>query len=81
MSRVSRSKAVPKQTAKPVKANAYADQGDLRQEIDNLVADPERWLNTPNDRFGGRPPLALIGTEEEHLLREWVGAVKYGLLS
>ncbi len=65
----------------PRKAGSTSAKGDLREEIEKIVADPERWLNTPNDRFGGRTPNDIIGTEEEHLLREWIGAVKYGIMS
>ena len=72
------SQTTPKSKSKPCQ---YPDQGDLRKEIESLIADPERWLNTPNDQFGGRTPVDLLGTEEEYLVREWVGAVKYGIMS
>jgi hypothetical protein len=54
---------------------------DLREEVAHIVENADRWLNTPNDQFGGRTPGELIGTEDEHLLREWVGAVQHGMMS
>jgi hypothetical protein len=53
----------------------------LRRELQNILADPDLWLNSPNDRFGGRLPVELIGTDDEHLLREWVAAVQHGIMS
>jgi hypothetical protein len=54
---------------------------DLRAELESVLAEPDRWLNTPNDQFGGRTPLELVGTPEEQLLHQWVGAVKHGIYS
>ena len=76
--RKSPSPPVPEAARKPRSAPA---EGDLRKEIESLLADPERWLNTPNGRFGGRTPIDLLGTEDEHLLRQWVLAMKYGMMS
>ncbi len=82
MSRVRKPKGRPKPSSRSaVPAAPSSGNGDLRTEIDSLVADADGWLNTPNDQFGGRAPADLLDTEEEHLLREWVGAVKHGMLS
>lgn len=56
-------------------------QRDIREELANVMADSERWLNTPNPHFGGRKPVDVIGTEEERFIREWIGRVKHGYVS
>ena len=74
-------KSAARSTAKRVLKSGPQDSEDLRREIADILADPEAWLNTPNDQFGGRAPVELLGTKDEHFLREWVGAVKYGLMT
>jgi hypothetical protein len=51
------------------------EKADIRQETAALIAEPDRWLDTPNDQLGGQKPKDLIGTEREQLLR----AIKYGM--
>ena len=57
------------------------EKQDLRAEAATLVADHERWLDTPNDRLGGRKPNDLIGTKEEQHLRDLLRAIKYGMFT
>jgi Protein of unknown function (DUF2384) len=68
--------------ARPRKSKAAASfPPDLRGELESVLAEPDLWLNTPNDQFGGRTPLELVGTPDERLLHQWVGAVKHGIYS
>ena len=55
---------------------------NLISEVETIVADPESWLNTPNDQLGGRSPIDLLmGTEQEkRRLRDLIRAVKHGML-
>jgi hypothetical protein len=53
----------------------------LRQEVQDLFADPDYWLNMPNDQLGGRKPQDLIGTKEEHQIRILLRAIKYGMMT
>jgi hypothetical protein len=55
------------------------EKADIRQEIASLVADPVKWLATPNDQLGGLKPQDLIGTPREQLLRDLLRAIKYGV--
>jgi hypothetical protein len=50
---------------------------DVRIDVGDLLQNAEEWLATPNSNFGGRRPLDLIGTPDEHLLRETLRSVIY----
>ena len=65
------------------KPNLYPDQGELLEEIADLVADPVRWLITPNDQFGGRAPGTLIGTKDEDVFAPVgrSGQVRYDVMN
>lgn len=54
---------------------------DIRQEVESIVADPAQWMNTENDQLGGRKPEDLIGTVDEHHLRNLIRAIKHGMPS
>ena len=54
---------------------------DLKAEVGTIVDDPDGWLNTPNDRFAGKKPIDLIGTNEEQRLRDLIRAIKHGMVS
>lgn len=76
------SKPTPVPARRPArKPRPAAPVGDLRKEVESIVVDADHWLNTPNDLFAGRTPVELIGSSDEHLLREWVSAVKQGMTS
>ena len=53
------------------------EKADLKEEIREVVPDPETWLTSPNDHLGGREPIDLIGKSDESLLRDLVRAIKY----
>ena len=56
-------------------------RSELMKDIEDIFADPEAWLNTPLIELGGRKPIDLIGTPEEQLVRNMIGAIKYGQFS
>lgn len=54
----------------------------LLAEIGEIVLYPEAWLDTPNDRLGGQPPRALLGSEEgREILHNLVQTVKHGMMT
>lgn len=53
----------------------------VREELDNLLANAEDWLDSPNSLFGGRRPVELIGTSDEQLLWDMINRVKPGFIS
>ncbi len=50
---------------------------DIRSDVRDLLSNADEWLATPNANFGGRSPFDLIGTADEHLLRETLRSVIY----
>lgn len=53
----------------------------VEQEVEEILANAKEWLDTPNDRFEGRPPRALINTGEEQRLRDLLDVIKHGMAS
>ena len=53
---------------------------DVEREVEEMVANAQEWLDTPNDRFEGRPPRALIHTAEERRLHELLDAIRHGMI-
>ena len=60
-------------------ATVYID--DLVSELATIMdaRDVTPWLGTPNLMFGGLAPSALLGTPDEHLLRDVVTRAKFNL--
>ncbi len=54
---------------------------ELESLIAEVVADPDRWMDTPNDQLGGEKPRGLIGTDREEQLRDLARAIKIGMFS
>jgi Protein of unknown function (DUF2384) len=50
---------------------------DIRIDVNELLANGDEWMVTPNTKFGGRRPLDLIGTPDESLLRETLRSAIY----
>lgn len=50
---------------------------DIRVDVADLLENADEWLTTPNSNFGGRRPFDLIGTPDEHLLRETLRSAIY----
>jgi len=46
-----------------------------------LIAEPDKWLDTENDQLGGARPRDLVGTPKEPILRNLLEAIKYGSFS
>ena len=53
----------------------------MEREVEELVANAQEWLDTPNDRFEGRSPRALLHTNEEQRLREILDSIKHGMVA
>ena len=49
--------------------------------VRDLIAEPDKWLDTENDQLGGVTPRQLIGTSKEPVLRNLLEAIKYGSFS
>ena len=59
-------------------ADLFPDEkADLREEILELVEDPETWLDTPHPRLGWKKPKDLIGAHEEQPVRDLVRSIRY----
>jgi uncharacterized protein (DUF2384 family) len=54
-------------------------RSELLKDIEDIFADPEAWLNTPNLRLAGQKPLDLMGTPDEELVRNIIESIKHGL--
>jgi hypothetical protein len=52
---------------------------DLTALISEVVDNPDKWLDTPNDQLGGKKPRDLMGTEREGVIRELARAIKIGM--
>jgi hypothetical protein len=50
---------------------------DIRIDVREMLNNADEWLATPNTNYRGRCPGELIGTPEEHLLRETLRSVLY----
>lgn len=49
--------------------------------VHELLAEPDKWLDTRNDQLGGQKPRDLIDTPKEPVLRNLLEAIKYGSFS
>ncbi len=49
--------------------------------VRDLVAEPDKWLDTENAELGGEKPRKLMGTAKEPVLRNLLDAIKYGSFS
>jgi hypothetical protein len=54
---------------------------DIYEKLGTVLAEPEIWLETPNEFFGGRKPRKLIGTEDEGLLHDFIQRIVHGMVS
>lgn len=53
----------------------------LLRDVSGFVDDADAWFRTPNATFEGRKPVELLGTPEEHRLRNRIEAAKLGMSS
>ncbi len=69
-------------TAQPVVSSPSPIRArDIEQELEEVIANAQEWLDTPNARFEGHPPRVLLHPAEERRLRELVESVKHGLMT
>ena len=54
---------------------------DIETLMAEVVPDHETWKQIPNAALNGKRPVDLIGTPQEHLLRDMLLAAKYGIYS
>lgn len=54
---------------------------DLRDEVESVIFDADRWLETPNRQLGGAVPRDLIGTPSEPVLRNLIQMIKAGMFT
>jgi Protein of unknown function (DUF2384) len=53
---------------------------NIYEELQDIVKDPDRWLDQPNDQLGGKPPRDFLGSpEKEKPLRDLLRAIKHGM--
>jgi hypothetical protein len=50
---------------------------DIRIDLQEMLANADVWLATPNSKFSGRRPLDLIGAPDEQLLRDMLRSALY----
>lgn len=57
---------------------------DLRDEIADVILDPDLWIETPNDQLGGRKPIDLVNSADEaerQRVRDLIEAIKHGMFT
>jgi hypothetical protein len=54
---------------------------DIFLLIEEVIPDPEQWIDAPNAHFDGKTPRQAIESGEELFVRNLVLAVKYGMFS
>ncbi len=54
---------------------------NILDDIKSTLPDAEEWLDSPNNRLGGKKPRDLIGTPDERYIREMLRRVWSGALS
>ncbi len=59
----------------------FDERVDIESLIAEVFAEPDEWMNHPNDQLGGKKPRELIGTDHEERLRELVRAIKIGMFT
>ena len=65
----------------PKKTSTTPSLPSIEALVRELVAEPDRWLDTENDQLGGEKPRNLLGTPKEPVLRNLLEAIKYGSFS
>lgn len=52
---------------------------DLKSLIADVIADPDQWLNAPNDQLGGKTPQEQIDDGRDDLVRDLARRIKHGM--
>ena len=56
------------------------EQADIHDELKTIFAEPDKWLNEPNEQLGGLPPRHFLGSpEKEKPLCDLLRAIKHGM--
>jgi hypothetical protein len=61
------------------KVELFDDELPLEEEFKRIFANPEEWLDMPNDQLSGRKPKDLLGTDDEQVLRDLTRRIKHGM--
>jgi len=67
--------AMPNKRRQPIGSTSIEDL------VRELLAEPDKWLDTKNEQLGGVKPGDLMGTVNEPVLRNLLEAIKYGSFS
>lgn len=54
---------------------------DVEQAARELFAEPEQWLNAPNERLGGEAPADLIARGKTEPVRNLLDSIRHGMFS
>lgn len=58
------------------------EKDELRSEIADVVAEPESWLEEPNQLLGGQAPQKLMETPDgRDMLHNLVQEIKHGMVT
>lgn len=60
---------------------AIAGIEDVQQAAHELFAEPEQWLNTPNEHLGGEAPADLIAQGKADPVRNLLDSIRHGMFS
>ena len=54
---------------------------EIKALVNDLIEEPQKWLDTENDQLGDEKPRNLLGTPKEMALLNLLHAIKYGMFS
>ncbi|ETX08112.1 MbcA/ParS/Xre antitoxin family protein [Candidatus Entotheonella palauensis] len=54
---------------------------DILEEVKDLVADPNLWLNAPHELLGGKTPKEVMAQGGTQRVRDLLRAIKYGVMT
>ncbi len=54
---------------------------DIRMLVQELIQEPEKWMDSANDQLGGEKPKDLLGTPKEQVLRNLLESIRHGMFS
>jgi uncharacterized protein (DUF2384 family) len=54
---------------------------DIREDVADLVAEPDLWLDTPHPMLSYQKPRDFVGTDREERLRGLLRLMKFGGVS
>jgi hypothetical protein len=52
---------------------------DLKSLVAEVIAEPDQWLNAPNDQLGGKTPQEQIDDGRDDIVRGLLRAIKHGM--